>query len=627
MSATAHRVPGVYQEPQPRAPEAPTVRTDVVGFIGFDPRVRDGTTASRLTGSPPTGHAFRIDVAGFQHAARFEGDLAPRPDDFTFVVPAVRDFVLSESETSIPVSNANSIVYALVVRAEIGGFDLAKVAGVQAPTGTERSPDDAAITAALGTGVRWRRLADVTVRREGSAIFVTARMVPDLAITRCDDFRDYVLAFGEPPDDGTLLGGAVRGFFSNGGRRCWIATLRRPDFEDKKELANVLADLVGVAGSSEVEATGLERLLLSSEVTIVDVPDLYAQRVDRRTRSFPLPPSEREACFVPCREIPPKGTATSSDRTPALTPIFESSPPFGGTLPPNEVFLTQSRLLRRCIQERWRVLLLLSVPRLPDPVSGAYLPPSAQDAVAWAKQFDGSVKQTLANAPSLGDTEEVSCAALYWPWLLCQERVDAPVLEMPPTAYAAGVIARRDLSRGPQISPANETLRGVVGTATPIDDDMHGALYEPDVDASGFPTLSVNVVRAFPGYGIQVWGARTLSTERFLRFISVRRTLTAIELRMKAALDLLVFEPNGPALWLQITQTAFGVLLPLFESGALRGERPEEAFFVRCDGRINPPEGLARGELVVEVGVAVAAPAEFIVFRVGRREGVIEVLE
>jgi len=138
---------------------------------------------------------------------------------------------------------------------------------------------------------------------------------------------------------------------------------------------------------------------------------------------------------------------------------------------------------------------------------------------------------------------------------------------------------------------------------------------------------AVNVLRPFPGYGIQVWGARTLSTETWLRFLAVRRTLTAIELRMKAALDLLVFEPNTPMLWLRITHIAFGVLMPLFESGALRGERPEEAFYVRCDDSVNPPESVALGRLYVEVGVAVAAPAEFLVFRVGRREGVTEVLE
>jgi phage tail sheath protein FI len=221
----------------------------------------------------------------------------------------------------------------------------------------------------------------------------------------------------------------------------------------------------------------------------------------------------------------------------------------------------------------------------------------------------------------------MSCAALYWPWVLYQQRVDDPVLELPPSPYAAAIIARRDLARGPQISAANETLRDVVGLTASFGDEVHGALYDPDVDALGLPVPAINVLRAFPGYGIQVWGARTLSTEEYLRYLAVRRTLTAIELRMKAALDLLVFEPNHPALWLQITQTAFGVLLPLFDSGALRGERPEEAFFVRCDGRVNPPDGIERGELLVEVGVAVAAPAEFIVFRVGRREGVIEVLE
>jgi len=211
--------------------------------------------------------------------------------------------------------------------------------------------------------------------------------------------------------------------------------------------------------------------------------------------------------------------------------------------------------------------------------------------------------------------------------VLTQETVDAPVVAMPPSAYAAGILARRDLSRGPQVSPAAETLREVVGLTQSFGDQVHGDLYDPDVDAAGFAVPSVNVLRAFPGYGIQLWGARTLSTETWLRFLSVRRTLTAIELRMRAALELLVFEPNRPALWLQVTQAAFAVLLPIFESGALRGSRPEEAFYVRCDARVNPPESIALGELIVEVGVAVAAPAEFLVFRVGRREGVIEVLE
>jgi phage tail sheath protein FI len=78
---------------------------------------------------------------------------------------------------------------------------------------------------------------------------------------------------------------------------------------------------------------------------------------------------------------------------------------------------------------------------------------------------------------------------------------------------------------------------------------------------------------------------------------------------------------------MQITSLALSVLLPLYENGAFRGSRPEEAFYIRCDESVNPPEAVAQGQLVLEVGVAIAAPAEFIVIRVGRREGVIEVAE
>jgi hypothetical protein len=401
-----------------------------------------------------------------------------------------------------------------------------------------------------------------------------------------------------------------------------VVTVRRPSLYDARELARARADFVGVDGASEREATGLERLLRVPEVTIVDVPDLYARRVDRTRRTVPLPPRDVEACFIPCRDrLGPAGTATAHDRVPAWEPLFTSAPIYAGG-PTNEVFETQRAYVARCVRERWRAFVCLSVPLVPDGGTGPAVPPRAPDAAAWVRQFDRLVKRE-----GFATTDAMACAALYWPWVLVQETVGGETFEVPPSAYAAGVIARRDLARGPHVSPANETLRQVVGLSAALDDAAHGPLHEPDTDASGLAVPSVNVLRAFPGYGIQVWGARTLSTEAFLRFIAVRRTLTAIELRMLAALELLVFEPHTPLLWLQVTQAALGVLLPVFESGGLRGERPEEAFYVRCDASVNPPECVADGRLVVEVGVAIAAPAEFIVFRVGRRDGVVEVLE
>jgi phage tail sheath protein FI len=270
--------------------------------------------------------------------------------------------------------------------------------------------------------------------------------------------------------------------------------------------------------------------------------------------------------------------------------------------------------------ERWRVLLL-APPLVLD--GDAYVPPDVPQAVLWRNIFDAQQKAGALG----GDATEVACIALYHPWLVIQEVVGDPTYSLPPTPLAAGVIARRDLARGPQIAPANETLSTVVGVSTPIDDADNGLLYSPEPDANGLAVIPVNLVRPFAGYGVQICGARTLSSDQWLRFINVRRAVSAIERRCKAALDAMVFEPNTPFLWAQITQSVLGVLTPMFTSGGLRGSTPAEAFYVRCDSSLNTPERIGVGLLVCEVGVAVAAPAEFIVFRIGRKEGVVEVVE
>jgi phage tail sheath protein FI len=208
-----------------------------------------------------------------------------------------------------------------------------------------------------------------------------------------------------------------------------------------------------------------------------------------------------------------------------------------------------------------------------------------------------------------------------------QEATGAPDRELPPTGFVAGVIASRDLRRGPAVSPANERIATAVAATVPVDDASLADLYDPLADAHGGVPPAVNVLRAPPGGGVEVWGARTLSSDPWLRFVSVRRGLSAVERQCHAALQRAAFESNTPALWIQVTQIVLNVLMTLFRTGALRGATPAEAFYVRCDASINPPESVADGRLYVDVGVAIAAPAEFVVFRLGREEGVVEVLE
>ena len=278
-------------------------------------------------------------------------------------------------------------------------------------------------------------------------------------------------------------------------------------------------------------------------------------------------------------------------------------------------------MLARTIPEAWRMLLLLSVPVRPDPaIAGRQVTPTHIDAAQWLGQFDRLVKQD-----GFADTDELSCAALYWPWVFEQPQVEAPVREIPPSAYAAGVIARRDLARGPQISPANETRKQVVGVSAPIDDTVHGAA-SPDVDGEQLRRAERERAVRVPWLRRPGVGRERSRPRPSLKFLSVRRTLTAIELRMKMALDQLVFEPNSPRCGSRSRRSPSACSSDLRVGRAPR-RAAEEAFFIRCDDSVNPPESIEQGRLVIEVGVAIAAPMEFIVFRLGRREGVVEVVE
>jgi hypothetical protein len=592
--ASSYIVPGVYYAPRPRAQPRPVPRTDVVGFIGFEPRVQDGATPTQLFGSPPVGHAFRVDIIGFLLPPELLGGVR-------ITVPAATDLLLSESVISIPIVPGGSILYALVAAWDSGGnAQWLVVPGPPSAFASSPAATDEDIAAAAA-GLQWLRVADVHVRRSSDGASVLPVVLPALPPTRCNDWNDFVLQLGGLPvvDDGTLLARAVRAFFANDGARCYVETICRPRFDDADGLESAIAELVGIAGSSEREATGLERLLCVSEVAVVDAPDLYGRIVNPAPLTAPIPPLARNACFRCCNDILGGTTAVNAaGNSTAAGPIFADA----------DVLAAQQAMLVRCASERWRVLLLLTAPVALDPLTGVFKGPDAGRAVAWRQQLSGVV-----------DDLSASVAAFYHPWALTQDKVGAPIYELPPTALAAGIIARRDLARGPHIAPANERLTGVVGLSPTVDEATNAAIYAPP--------LNINPLRPFPGLGIQVWGARTLSNDVWMRFLPVRRCLSAIERKALAALRPLVFEANTPTLWFQITQAVLAILVPIFEAGALRGNTPEQAYFVRCDATNNPPETIALGQVLCEVGVAIAAPAEFIVFRVGRREGVVEVLE
>jgi phage tail sheath protein FI len=202
-------------------------------------------------------------------------------------------------------------------------------------------------------------------------------------------------------------------------------------------------------------------------------------------------------------------------------------------------------------------------------------------------------------------------ATLYWPWIKVMNPLAGRAEFMPPSGHVAGIWARNDDTRGVHKAPANEVVRGVISLETQITKGEHDQLNP----------VAVNCIRSFPGQGIRIWGARTLSSDPEWRYLNVRRLFNFIEESILQGTNWVVFEPNDPKLWDSVKRTVTMFLRRVWRDGALFGRTPAEAFFVKCDEENNPPENRDAGILTVEIGVSPVKPAEFVVFRISQFAG------
>ena len=199
-------------------------------------------------------------------------------------------------------------------------------------------------------------------------------------------------------------------------------------------------------------------------------------------------------------------------------------------------------------------------------------------------------------------------ATMYWPWIKVADPVAGKQVFVPPSGHVAGIWARNDSTRGVHKAPANEVVRGAVTLELNITKGEHDTLNP----------IAVNAIRSFPGQGIRVWGARTLSSDPEWRYLNVRRLFNYVEKSILNGTNWVVFEPNDPKLWDSVKRTINMFLRRVWRDGALFGRTPAQAFFVKCDEENNPPENRDAGILTVEIGIAPVKPAEFVVFRISQ---------
>ena len=322
------------------------------------------------------------------------------------------------------------------------------------------------------------------------------------------------------------------------------------------------------------DGRGVAALHDVDEPAAVAVPDLVAARTPARVL---MPQTEPHDPCAPCPSPPSAPLALEAT-------ITEAGPHFDT----ETIVAAQQALIESCEANTERIALL-------DPPAGdgPMAPSGMRD---WAARFASSY--AVATVPWLTVIDPLATAV--------------GVRRVPPCGHVAGIMAQTDAESGPWLAAANRTLQWAHGADTAVTEAQHALLND----------AGVNVIRALPGRGLVPMGARTLSADTLWIFAPVRRAMIFLRRTLRHSMAWVVFEPNGPALNAMLTTAIGTLLLDVFESGGLAGDSPDQAFYLNID-----QSAAAAGELLIDIGVALTKPAEFVTVRVSRTENTLQLTE
>ncbi|MFI8320116.1 phage tail sheath family protein [Streptomyces sp. NPDC085529] len=476
-----------------------------------------------------------------------------------------------------------------------------------------------------------------------------ARKGPFDEPTLITNWSQFVSRFGDFVE-GTYLAASVYGFFANGGGTCYVVRVDDgtvPTPEDEAGApggpGKVTATGPTAVGAYAVVARPGVTGTITVEVADVEGDDppsdafrLIVRQNGREVETYPSVTTKRSKENVATRvnaasafiEISEPGTGAAPARpepqTVTLAPALPAPAGGGATALTPEVYVGDAD--RRSGLGGLEAVEDVTTVAVPDLMSAYERGLIDLDGVLAVQQgliahceLMGDRIAVLDPPPGLGPQEvaawrsgragyDSKYAALYYPWIDVADPSTGRITPVPPSGHIAGVWARNDDQRGVHKAPANEVVRGAVALRTQLTKGEHDRLNP----------IGVNCIRAFPGRGIRVWGARTLSSDPSWRYLNVRRLFNYLEESILAGTQWVVFEPNDDALWARIRRTVAAFLVNEWRKGALFGLNPEEAFYVKCDRETNPPESVDSGHVVCEIGVAPVRPAEFVVFRLSQ---------
>ncbi|MER7755091.1 phage tail sheath subtilisin-like domain-containing protein [Kitasatospora sp. NPDC097643] len=480
--------------------------------------------------------------------------------------------------------------------------------------------------------------------------------------TLVTNWSQYTREFGDFVD-GAYLAHAVYGYFLNGGGAAYVVRIGTPDGPDappprQQAPARRAGRAAAVAAGPRVALDGFQVAALegAGEGLSVEVADaggespaedaftLRVKRGEQVEESFEVSAKRSQRTYVVTvvrersrlivLEEPAGAGGRPGNQTvavppapaPAVGPVAPAPASTPGGIGPAEYVGNADERTGFAGLEAVDEVTMLAVPDLMSAYQQGALDAEQVKAVQLAMiahcELMGNRVAIIDPLPDLSPQQvkdwrmvgagyDSKYAALYYPWIKVADPATGQNRFVPPSGAMAGVWARNDDTRGVHKAPANEVVRGAVDLAVRLT-KAENDLLNP---------IGVNCIRAFPGRGIRVWGARTLSSDPSWRYLNVRRLFNYLEESILIGTQWVVFEPNDDALWARIRRTIAAFLVNEWRRGALFGLTPDEAFYVKCDRETNPAEAIDAGQVVCEIGIAPVKPAEFVVFRLAQFSG------
>ncbi len=393
---------------------------------------------------------------------------------------------------------------------------------------------------------------------------------PSFKISFCEDYQ--------VPD--FLLHSAIRHYFDNGGQSCVVTSLGNAEQQVFKRQDFIQA---------------LSVLNQEPAINLLIMPDLYSRRFEGD--EFEIANlinvaldvcSKQQNCFLLC-DIPAGITGANQDAISVNQ--FVSS------------------------------IHSASDARSHGAIYYPFLETSYQPVIDWGKLTIGKhittkIDKRGKSVSSKGKYTEVSLAELNAD--KSHQAVVKGVEEfvqqelsicLPASAAVAGIYCQVDTQRGVWKAAANLPVRSVSQPAVALDKVFQSQISQHSDGAT-------NPVCFFKGRGVLVWGARTLTAnDPQWQYITVRRTISWIGESVHLSLMAFVFEANTLVTWRNMESMVDDFLNTLWREGALRGEKQEQAYYVKIGlGETMTQSDIRDNKIIMRIGVALLRPAEFISF-------------